>query len=240
MLNNKNILIVEDNEEIQFLLTDFLKAYGFSYACAYSVDEGIDILKRSEPKKFDLVLLDLLFPDKNGLYLINEVRSDLRYEDLKIMVISTLKEKKVILKALELGAEDYIAKPIDRDILSDKINSLISDTQLYSLPLLGVMPDAKYSQIEFDFNIVLSEVDEEGVIFFTDCLLPKGLAFDVQFNIFSDPNLQRINLKVISTQIIHNAVLTYETVAKFNELDVEQQLMIRRWLLANGRYEELD
>jgi len=240
MLNNKNILIVEDNEEIQFLLTDFLKAYGFSYACAYSVDEGVDILKRSEAKKFDLVLLDLLFPDKNGLYFINEVRSDLKYEDLKIVVISTLKEKKVILKALELGAEDYIAKPIDRDILSDKINTLISDTQLYSLPLLGVKPDAKYSPIEFDFDIVLSEMDEDGVIFFTDCLLPKGLAFDVQLNIFSDPHLQRVNLKVISTQIIHNTVKTYESIAKFNEIDIEQQLMIRRWLLANGRYEALD
>ena len=240
MIKNKNILIVEDNEEIQFLLTDFLKAYGFGYTCAYSIDEGVDILRRAEPKKFDMVLLDLLFPDKNGLYLINEVRSDLKYEDLKIVVISTLKEKKVILKALELGAEDYIVKPIDRDVLSDKLNTLIADTKLYSLPLLGVKPDAKYSSLEFDFDIVLSEIDEEGVVFFTDCLLPKGLVIDVQFNIFSDLHLQRINLKVISTQIIHNAVSTYETLAKFNEIDLDQQLTIRRWLLANGRYEVLD
>ena len=167
----------------------------------------------------------------NGLFFINEIRDTNFHDNVRIIVVSTLKEKKVILKALEIGADDYVTKPIDMDILSDKINVVMKSGSMLSLPVLSVNPSADFSPISFNFNIKLKEITEEQVIFFSNAIIPKDYLFDVLFPTLKEVGLNGIKLKVKGVQLIQDRDWAYEITAKFNEMSVEEHVAIRHWLL---------
>ena len=222
------ILIVEDSEETQFLLTDFFNRRNIPCKSAYSIEDALELMREHD---FRLILLDLLFPGRNGLFFINEIRDTNFHDNVRIIVVSTLKEKKVILKALEIGADDYVTKPIDMDILSDKINVVMKSGSMLSLPVLSVNPSADFSPISFNFNIKLKEITEEQVVFFSNAIIPKDYVLDVLFPTLEEVGLKEIKLKIKSVQLIPNREWAYEIIAKFNELSVEMHVAIRHWLL---------
>ena len=106
-MENKKILIVEDDLPTVDALAFKLNQKGISASTALNGEEAIERLKR---EKYDLVLLDLLLPKKNGFEVINEVRTNGQSKDAKIIIFSNLGQEDNIEKAMKLGANGYIVK----------------------------------------------------------------------------------------------------------------------------------
>ena len=113
-----DILIVEDNEELGMLLSDFLTAEGYDVYHALSGEEALEILAE-EPAK--LVILDIMLPGMDGFAVCNKIRDT---DNVPILIVSAKDTKEDKLNGLMLGADDYIEKPYDIDIMLAKVNGI--------------------------------------------------------------------------------------------------------------------
>lgn len=114
-----DILIIEDNEELGNLLSDFLRKEGFSVFHACSGEEGIEYLQ-SNPAK--LLILDVMLPGIDGFGVCNAVR---QRGNIPILIVSAKSGKDDKIKGLTYGADDYIEKPFDIDVLIAKIHAIL-------------------------------------------------------------------------------------------------------------------
>lgn len=116
------ILIVDDNPTNQDILRRRLEKHGFDCMLA---DNGNQALAIIEEHKVDLVLLDLLMPDMNGIEVLHAIRSIPSRRELPIIIVSGLNDARGIAKCLSHGATDYLAKPVEPLILDAKVVSAL-------------------------------------------------------------------------------------------------------------------
>jgi len=115
----KKILVVEDDLPTVDALAFKLNQRGISASTAINGEEAIERLKR---EKYDLVILDILLPKKNGFEVIKEVKTNGQSKDAKIIVFSNLGQEENVKKAMDLGANGYIVKAnTSINELADKI-----------------------------------------------------------------------------------------------------------------------
>lgn len=110
-----DILIVEDNQEIGGLLSDFLEAEGYDVYLALSGEEALEVYAQEGAK---LVVLDIMLPGMDGFAVCSKIREN---ANTPIIIVSAKNAKEDKLNGLMLGADDYIEKPYDIDILLAKI-----------------------------------------------------------------------------------------------------------------------
>lgn len=113
-----DILIIEDNAEIAGLTKDFLLSDGYTCAVVPSGEAGIAFLR---DKKARLVLLDIMLPGLDGFAVCDEIHRKL---NTPLIIVSARGGKADKLQGLNLGADDYIEKPFDMDLLRAKIAAL--------------------------------------------------------------------------------------------------------------------
>ena len=103
----KNILIAEDEDILVNVLKDRFEAEGWSVTVA---KDGVEAMEAIGKSKFDLILLDLLMPQKDGFEVLKEVKGNPELKNLPIIVLSNLGGDEDIKKAMALGADDYFVK----------------------------------------------------------------------------------------------------------------------------------
>lgn len=113
-----DILIVEDDKELSDLLTDFLRAEGYIVSAVESGERAVELFEQYGAR---LVVLDINLPDMNGFAVCSELR---KHADTPILIVSARTDKEDKLNGLDLGADDYIEKPYDIDILLAKIKGI--------------------------------------------------------------------------------------------------------------------
>ena len=118
-MDNKKILIVEDDGDISMIEEAYLQVAGFE---TKTVTTGTEAQKLIETERFDLILLDLMLPDKSGYDICREVRGKI---DIPILMVTARTDSVDKIKGLLLGADDYIAKPFDPAELVARVNANI-------------------------------------------------------------------------------------------------------------------
>lgn len=121
MKNSKTILIVDDDERNIVALNAVLKIKGYSIITALSAEEGFAKLKAFPA--IDLILMDIMMPEMDGYDAIKWIRSDSNRKDIPIIAITAKTLESDMMKCLEVGANDYCQKPIQINMLIDKIES---------------------------------------------------------------------------------------------------------------------
>lgn len=101
------VLIIEDEIILSKVLKDKFKEHGWNVKVAFDGIEGLHVLKNGS---FDVVLLDLLLPKKDGFEVLKEIRADKNHKNLPVLVISNLGSRDDIQEAMRLGATDYFVK----------------------------------------------------------------------------------------------------------------------------------
>ena len=117
--NDKNILLVEDDVNFGAILNDFLKLHSYNVTLAKNGIEGLEKFKKND---FGLCILDVMLPFKDGFTLAKEIREINKDVPLFFLTAKTLKDD--VLKGYKIGADDYLTKPFDSDILLLKIKSI--------------------------------------------------------------------------------------------------------------------
>ena len=108
-IEGSKILIVDDNQSNRELLERRLKKYGFTCVQASGGKEALNILKKED---IDLILLDVLMPDMNGIEVLNEIRNSDLQPDLPVIMVSGFDDVRSVAKCIAIGASDYLSKPV--------------------------------------------------------------------------------------------------------------------------------
>src|SRR5499433_1760231 len=117
------ILIVDDNEDNRYTLQLMLESDGHErITCATGGNEALALL---EKEKFNLVLLDLMMPDLNGDEVLKIIKANPDTRDIPVVMISADTDTEKVSKCIELGADDYLAKPFNPIILRARIASVL-------------------------------------------------------------------------------------------------------------------
>lgn len=118
------ILLVDDDEATREIGSAVLESRGFRVECAESGDQALKDLRHAGTS-FDMVLLDLVMPGKNGFETLREIRMDFSSDALTVFVLTSSDDRDDIHRALQLGADDFLVKPLDAGISLSKIKATL-------------------------------------------------------------------------------------------------------------------
>jgi two-component system alkaline phosphatase synthesis response regulator PhoP len=184
----KKILVVDDEPKIVDICRDYLKAAGYEVVSALDGASGLAAARRERP---DLVVLDLMMPEMDGLDVCRELRRD---GNIPIIMLTARVEETDKLIGLELGADDYLTKPFSPRELVARVRTVlrrvgatpqtevirVGDLTLDRARYLAIMPGREVALTATEFDILATLANQPGRIFSRSQLLmaAHGVAFE--------------------------------------------------------------
>lgn len=190
-----DILIVEDNKEIAALLCDFLRKENYVVSVADTGEKAIEIFERYGAR---LLLLDIMLPDIDGFAVCSKIRET---SNTHILIASARTDKNDKLKGLNLGADDYIEKPYDMDILIAKIKGVFKrkyareemtegNLRLNTVKQTLYVNDSQINLTEKEFALLKLLMENKNVT------LKKEYLFNSVWGSDSDSELQTLTVHI--------------------------------------------
>ncbi len=122
---NFDILVIDDEKNIRGLLVDLLEPEGFNVDTA---EDGVAGLQKLQEKQYDLVLVDVMMPRKDGLQLLSEAM--VFQPNLPVIMMSALNDVNNIITAIKKGAFHFLTKPIDIDLVYSLVNKIVDQKKM--------------------------------------------------------------------------------------------------------------
>ena len=197
-----DILIIEDNKEIADILCDFLRVEGYSVKVCDTGEQGIIFFEQEKAK---LVILDIMLPHLDGFSVCKKIRE---HSNTPILIISAKTEKEDKLSGLILGADDYIEKPFDIDILTAKIQGIFKRRYQSSELVSGDIRLDKQRRIVYrkgktitmtvkEFDLLQFFMENSGKTLSKELIFNKIWGFDS----FSEPQTLTVHIKWLREKI---------------------------------------
>lgn len=213
----QKIMIVEDDEIISSTLKKHLEKWNYDVYVIEDFENIMDIFMKEQPA---LVLLDISLPYYNGYHWCQEIR---KVSEVPIIFISSTNENMNIVMAMNMGGDDFLAKPIDLDVMMAKITAMLRRTydmgnQLPMLEHRGLMLGLMDSTITYDgqkieltkneFRILQTLMERKGEIVSRDTLMMRLWQMDdyVEENTLT-VNVNRLRKKLDSIGL-HDYIVT--------------------------------
>lgn len=162
-----DILIVEDNKELAGLLCDFLRAENYTVSVAETAEKALSLYEKYGAR---LIVLDIMLPDTDGFAICEKIR---RQSNVPILIVSAKTDKEDKLLGLNLGADDYIEKPYDIDIMLVKINGIFKrrysldevtdgDIRLNKIDRTAYKNDVPIDMTAKEFDLLVLLIENKG------------------------------------------------------------------------------
>lgn len=216
MDNDSYILIVEDSKTQAGQLEAILKPLGYPISIAYN---GKDALTHLKEKKPVLVIADILMPEMDGYQVCMLIKSDEKYRDIPVILLTQLSDPKEIIKGLESGADDFISKPYNEELLLARIKSILSirtkeDVLKKKINILIVedsptqAEQLKYLLEEQGYDVVTAGNGKDGIeaakrarpdLIIADILMPVMDGYTMAYEIKRDEALKKIPIILITS-----------------------------------------
>ena len=177
------ILVVDDEKDIIQIVKYNLELNGYEVEIA---ENGVDAIIKSKSFKPDLILLDIMMPHKDGIQTCIELRANSEYDDTLIIFLTAKSDEQSEIKGLELGADDYISKPIKPKLLVSRIHSAFrriskDDGKIISFPNLEINRErflVKHNGVEVvlprkEFELFSLLASKPGRVFLRNEILEK-------------------------------------------------------------------
>ena len=166
-----NILLVEDNFDLSAIMAEELEKNGYLVSVAHDGEEGCNLF---EEKHFDLVITDIMMPRKNGLELIEFVRSI--NKNIPILIISAKSSQKDKYQGFSAGTDDYMVKPLDIDEMLMRVHALLRRAKILNDKKLVI------GGATLDYDTLSVTIDGKTIV------LPQK-EFQILFKLLSYPNV---------------------------------------------------
>lgn len=129
-LVGNRILIVDDTETMRLYEKMILSGRGYDLDTAVN---GVEALEKIRANKPDLVLMDIMMPQMDGIECLKQIRKDERFKSIKVIVVTTNTEYERVKEAFMAGCDDFITKPVNRVELVSKVEELLRFINLREL-----------------------------------------------------------------------------------------------------------
>lgn len=114
-----NVLIIDDSEDLCNSMRKYLQAHNYNVDCAYDGQKG---LRKALSNEYDIILMDVMMPQMNGYEVLKRLKKEGR--TTPVILITAKNDSSDMIEGLELGADDYIQKPFNADVLIARIRAL--------------------------------------------------------------------------------------------------------------------
>jgi two-component system response regulator VanR len=183
-----HILIIEDEQKIQEILTEFLQENGYTVDNAH---DGLDGLTMFKTKKYDLILLDIMMPRIDGFAVLELLRKD---SDVPVIFITAMEDEKSQMKGFDLMADDYIVKPFSMNLVIRRVEAVLrrkqaeSPTGIKTLEHRDVVLDTQSCEVRvsgrvipftyIEFKLLKLLLENKNKVFTRDDLLRITWGYD--------------------------------------------------------------
>ncbi len=185
----RKVLIADDEPDILEILKYNLIKEGYQVITAQNGDEAIVKAKQTNP---DLIILDIMMPEKNGVEVCEILRAQPQFKETLIMFLTALSDEATQIKGLTTGADDYISKPVSPSIFISKVQSLLrrvkrTDNKTVEVNGLEIDPErfiVRYKGQEFslakkEFELLYLLASKSGRVFLRNEILSQVWGNDV-------------------------------------------------------------
>lgn len=201
----KNILIIEDETRIRFLLRDYFLKEGFNIIEAADGDEGINYFING---KIDLVILDIMMPKVDGITVLETIR---KVSSVPVILLTAKGQEEDKLFGYEMGADDYMTKPFSPKVLIAKVKALLKRTTEDTFSSLNEYDGLTINKLSHEVKIndeiinlspkefeLLSYLsDNEGIALSRDTILDNVWGLDYYGDLRTvDTNIKRLREKL--------------------------------------------
>ena len=183
-MSNKKILLVEDDPNFGIVLKDYLSISNYDVTHAKDGLEGLIEFKNND---YDLCILDVMMPRKDGFSLAEDIRKTNKEIPIIFLTAKTMKED--ILRGYQVGADDYLNKPFDSEVLLYKINAILqrkdtgkeAEDELFEFKIGNFFLNSKLRQLSFKGNDPIKLSPKENKLLkmlalYKNDLMPRELA----------------------------------------------------------------
>lgn len=140
-MKEKHVLVIEDEERIQMLVSKYLEIEGYQYTCLSSAEGAMECIQSENP---DIIVLDIMLPGESGLKLCQKIRET---SNIPIIFLTALADEADNLLGFKMGADDYVSKPFSPGVLMARIAAVLKRTQQ-----VQQVDRASYGPITLDNN----------------------------------------------------------------------------------------
>lgn len=197
-----DILIVEDNKELANLLCGFLRAENYVVSIAENGEKALHLYEKYGAR---LIVLDIMLPEMDGFAICRKIRET---SNIPILIVSAKTEKNDKLNGLMLGADDYIEKPYDIDIILAKIKGIfkrrysldeISDgnLRLNKIDKMVYRNDSPIDMTAKEFDLLLLFMENKGRVLYKEYIFNEIWGSDS----FSEPQTLTVHVKWLREKI---------------------------------------
>ena len=197
-----DILIVEDHKELAELLRDFLLRENYTAAVAQTGEKALSLYEKYGAR---LIVLDILLPDMDGFWVCRKIREE---SNVPILIVSAKTDKEDKLCGLDTGADDYIEKPYDIDIMLAKINGIFrrryavdeivdGDLRLNRISRTVYKNGVPLEMTAKEFDLLLLLLENNGRTLSKEYLFGKAWGSDS----FSEPQTLTVHIKWLRQKI---------------------------------------
>lgn len=156
-MEKAQILVVEDDMDLNYIMKIQLEKKGYRTLQAATGKEAEILL---EKKEIDLILLDIMLPDEDGVEFCRRIRKE---SFTPIIFVSCMGERETVMRALQDGGDDFVTKPVDFEVLFARIESNIRRSKIYQKNYHGKEKVRTFRQFAIDLSgHQVWRVDEEG------------------------------------------------------------------------------
>lgn len=186
----QRVLVVDDDREVVRLMQAYLERAGYEVLVAYDGESAVHNLRREKP---DLVLLDLMLPDRDGYDITRLVRGDATLAHIPIIMLTARVEDTDKIVGLEMGADDYVTKPYNPREVVARVRARLRNIEGFQAAVLqvgGLQMDLRRREVRVDgrpvnltateFNLLRVLVEQAGYVFTRSELISKGLGADYE------------------------------------------------------------
>ena len=186
----QRILVVDDDKEVVRLMRAYLEQAGYEVFVAYDGETAVHNLRREKP---DLLLLDLMLPDRDGWDITRLVRSDPTLANIPIIMLTARVDTNDKIVGLEIGADDYITKPYDPREVVARVRARLRGQTAGASEVIQVghlRLDTTRMELEVDgqpveltrteFNLLRVLMEKSGYVFTRSELISRGLGSDYE------------------------------------------------------------
>lgn len=225
------ILVVDDDPDILKLAERVLSSAGHVVLTATDVLRALDLMNRIQ---FDMLISDANMPHYNGFDLVTTVRKNEAFKNMSVAMLTGLRERKHVERAVQAGVDDYIVKPIDPMLFVQKVAALFEKR-----------PPARYPEIHFSsmpekgtgtmsVKYQLESISELGIVALTEFALRLGDVIDIDAPFFQqDLGVECPQVKVMNCDF-DKALAKWRV--HFNYLAAREAYLqkVRKWLHTHG------